>query len=75
VDHPIDALAGGLDTFVTSDYDYAKYLREIILEPTCGAEHAEHSYRNYLSDVSCGKFLNTLLLLTLRKSKSLETFK
>lgn len=72
---PIDALASGLDTFVASDYDYGRYLREIILEPSSGGELAEHAYRNYLSDVSCGKFMNTLLLLTLRKAKALETFK
>jgi hypothetical protein len=71
----IDALAGGLDTFVTSEYDYSKYLREIILEPSSGEQLAEHVYRDYLSDVSCGKFMNTLLLLTLRRAKALETFR
>ena len=71
----IDSLAGGLDTFVTSDYDYAKYLREIILEPLSGGDKGERAYRQYLYDVSCGKFMNTLLLLTLRRAKALETFK
>ncbi len=74
-DSPLDGLAGGLDTFVTSEYDYAKHLREIILETLSGGDKGERAYRHYLYDVSCGKFLNTLLLLTLRKAKSLETFK
>jgi hypothetical protein len=74
-DSPIDGLAGGLDTFVTSEYNYARHLREIILETLSGGSKSEAAYRNYMYDVSCGKFLNTLLLLTLRKAKALETFK
>ncbi|TAQ91463.1 hypothetical protein B7494_g143 [Chlorociboria aeruginascens] len=74
-DTPIDGLAGGLDTFVTSEYDYATYLREIILETLTGGEKGERAYRHYLYDVSCGKFLSTLLLLTLRKATKLETFR
>lgn len=74
-DYSIDPLAGGLDTFVTSDYDYAQYLREIIFEPLSGGEKGERAYRYYKYDVSCGKFMNTLLLLTLRKARILETFR
>ncbi|PMD47972.1 hypothetical protein L207DRAFT_416786 [Hyaloscypha variabilis F] len=74
-DSPIDGLAGGLDTFVTSEYDYAKYLREIVLETLSGGDKGERAYRHYLYDVSCGKFMNTLLLLTLRKARALETFR
>jgi hypothetical protein len=74
-DSPIDGLAGGLDTFVTSEYDYSQYLREIVLETLSGGDKGERAYRHYLYDVSCGKFMNTLLLLTLRKAKSLETFR
>ena len=74
-DLPIDSLAAGLDTFVTSDYDYAQHLREIILESLSGGDKGERAYRQYLYDASCGKFMNTLLLLTLRKAKVLETFK
>lgn len=68
-------MAGGLETFVTSDYNYAKHLREIILESLSGGDKGERAYRQYTYDVSCGKFMNTLLLLTLRKAKALETFK
>jgi hypothetical protein len=35
----------------------------------------EISYQSYLYSASCGKFLNTLLYLTLKKAKSLEAFR
>lgn len=35
----------------------------------------EQAYRYLLYDTSSGKFLNTLLLLTVRKARALETFK
>jgi hypothetical protein len=68
-------LAGGLETLVASDYDYAKYLRDIVLEPMNAGDKGEHAYRYYMYDSSCGKFMNTLFLLALRKARSLETFK
>ncbi len=74
-DSPIDGLAGGLDTFVTSDYNYAKHLRDISLDTLSTGSKAELAYKSYLFSVSCGKFMNTLLLLTLRKAKSLDTFR
>lgn len=74
-DSSIDGLACGLDTFVTSEYDYAQHLREIILETLSGGGKGEQTYREYMYNLSCGKFMNTLLLLTLRKTKALEIFK
>jgi hypothetical protein len=74
-DSPIDGLAGGLDTFVTSEYDYAKHLRDLSLDTLSSGDKAETAYKPYLYTVSCGKFMNTLLLLTLRKSKALTTFR
>lgn len=74
-DSPIDGLAGGLDTFVTSDYDYAKHLRDISLASLSAGIKGEAAYKDYLFKNSCGKFMNTLLLLTLRKAYNLETFK
>ncbi|KAK4454389.1 putative f-box domain-protein [Podospora aff. communis PSN243] len=74
-DSPIDGLAGGLDTFVTSDYDYAKHLRDLSLDTLSGGDKAELAYKPYLYNVSCGKFMNTLLLVTLRKAKALESFR
>jgi len=74
-DSPIDGLAGGLDTFVTSDYDYAKHLRDLSLDTLSAGIKAEAAYKPYLYNVSCGKFMNTLMLLTLRKATSLESFR
>lgn len=72
---PVDGLASGLDTFATSDYDYAKYLREISLDTISAGEKAEISYKQYLANQSCGKFMNTLFLIALRRAKALERFK
>lgn len=69
---PVDGLANGLETFATSDYNYARHLREISLDTLSAGEKAELSYKPYLASQSCGKFLNTLLLLTLRRAKALE---
>ncbi|KAI0854355.1 hypothetical protein F5Y00DRAFT_5630 [Daldinia vernicosa] len=74
-DSPIDGLAGGLETFVASDYNYAKHLRELSLDTLSIGNRAELAYKPYLASVSCGKFMNTLLLLTLRKAQSLDTFR
>ncbi|KAI9789133.1 MAG: hypothetical protein M1833_002768 [Piccolia ochrophora] len=71
-DSPIDGLAGGLDTLVTSDH--ARHLREITLDSLSGADRGERAYRHYSYEVSCGKFMNTLLALALRQAKALETF-
>lgn len=74
-DSPIDGLAGGLDTLVTSEYDYARHLRDLCLDTLSAGDKAESSYKSYQYTVSCGKFLNTLLLLTLRKAKALDSFR
>ncbi|KAI1469963.1 uncharacterized protein F4812DRAFT_421070 [Daldinia caldariorum] len=74
-DSPIDGLAGGLETFVASEYNYAKHLRELSLDTLSIGDRAELAYKPYLASVSCGKFMNTLLLLTLRKAESLDTFR
>lgn len=74
-DSPIDGLAGGLDTFVTSEYNYAKHLRDLSLDTLSAGDKAETAYKPYLFSVSCGKFMNTLLLLTLRKAKALDRFR
>ncbi|KAM4056630.1 F-box-like domain-containing protein [Hirsutella rhossiliensis] len=74
-DSPIDGLAGGLDTFTTSDYNYAKYLRDLSMDTLSAGVKGEKSYQPYVYTASCGKFLNSLLHLTLRKATSLETFR
>ncbi|KAI1143214.1 hypothetical protein F5Y05DRAFT_408668 [Hypoxylon sp. FL0543] len=73
-DSPIDGLAGGLSTFASSNYNYAQHLREISLDTLSVGDRAEAAYKPYLATVSCGKFMNTLFLLTLRNAQSLDTF-
>ncbi|UNI21903.1 hypothetical protein JDV02_007849 [Purpureocillium takamizusanense] len=74
-DSPIDGLAGGLDTFTTSEYNYAKHLRDLSMDTLSAGQKGEQSYQPYLYSASCGKFLNTLLYLTLKKARSLEAFR
>ncbi|CAJ2512384.1 Uu.00g053990.m01.CDS01 [Anthostomella pinea] len=74
-DSPIDGLAGGLDTFATSDYNYAQHLRDLSLDTLSAGDGAEAAYKPYLASVSCGKFMNTLLLLTLRRATALDSFR
>jgi len=71
----IDPLAGGLDTLVTSSYNYAQYLRTFVLDTPHVGEKAEKAVAPYTATVTCGKFMNTLLLLALRNARALETFK
>ncbi|RDA83447.1 hypothetical protein CP532_1811 [Ophiocordyceps camponoti-leonardi (nom. inval.)] len=74
-DSPVDGLAAGLDTFTTSDYDYAQHLRDLSMDTLSAGIKAEQSYQPFLYNVTCGKILNSLLHLTLSKAKSLETFR
>jgi len=46
-----------------------------VLDTLSGGNKGERAYRHYTYDKSCGKFMNTLFLLVLRKSRALETFK
>ncbi|KAM3449059.1 hypothetical protein MY3296_007257 [Beauveria thailandica] len=74
-DSPVDGLAGGLDTFTTSEYDYARHLRNLSMDTLSSGLKGERSYQPYLYSSSCGKFLNTLLFLTLKKAHFLESFR
>lgn len=74
-DTPSDSLASRFDTFVTSDFDYAQYLRILHFDTLHMGDKAAMAYRPYLANLSCGKFMNTLLLLTLRRARALETFR
>ncbi|KAH7328025.1 hypothetical protein B0I35DRAFT_472781 [Stachybotrys elegans] len=75
VDSPIDSLAGGLDTFATSPHNYARHLRNLSMDTLSAGDKGEQSYQSYLYNTSCGKFLNTLLWLTLKNARGLETFR
>lgn len=72
---PVDGLAGGLDTFTTSEYDYARHLRDLSMDTLSSGLKGERSYQPYLYSSSCGKFFNTLLFLTLKKAHFLESFR
>ncbi|KAL7921628.1 hypothetical protein ACQKWADRAFT_294824 [Trichoderma austrokoningii] len=74
-DSSIDGLASGLNTFTTSSYDYAKHLRDLSMDTLSAGLKGEASYQSYLYSASCGKFLNTLLHLTLRRARALEVFR
>ncbi|EGR52067.1 uncharacterized protein TRIREDRAFT_55279 [Trichoderma reesei QM6a] len=54
-DSPIDGLAGGLDTFTTSNYDYAKHLRDLSMDTLSAGVKGECCYQSYLYSASCGK--------------------
>jgi hypothetical protein len=71
----IDMLSEGLETFVASDYDYGQHLRRLTLDTFNVGQKGEATYKPYFYCTSSGKFLNTMLLLTLRKTKSLEDFR
>ncbi|KAG9230361.1 hypothetical protein BJ875DRAFT_385330 [Amylocarpus encephaloides] len=75
IESPVDVLTAGLETFVGSEYNYARYLREVVLEPLSAGAKGEGAYRYYMHEQSYGKLINTLFLLLLRKAHSLETFR
>lgn len=61
----------GLETLVASGHDYAKYIKELQL----GAPGPdERAWRPPGDNFVSGRLLNTLLLLTLKKARALETF-
>lgn len=62
-----------LDTLATSDYDYARHIRQLSFDTTTIGAFAESAYKNYQYGYSAGKFFNTLMLLTMRKAVKLET--
>ncbi|KAL1953602.1 hypothetical protein VTO42DRAFT_2549 [Malbranchea cinnamomea] len=70
---PVDRLAAILETLVTSDFDYASFIKEINLEASYSADSDVADEFSYAK--SCGKFLNTLILAILKKVKSLESFR
>lgn len=69
-----DTLAACLNTFTTSEYDYAKHVREFCVDSYGSGSDADRIIGSYVYTESCGKFLNNLLYLTLRKATGLETF-
>lgn len=70
----IDYLAGFLETLATSDYNYAGHVKEVFVDTGYAAGKGEQTCRQFGYDLTCGKFLNTLLLATLKRTDSLEGF-
>jgi hypothetical protein len=70
----IDYLAGFLETLATSDYNYAVHVKEVFVDTGYAAGKGEQACRQFGYDLTCGKFLNTLLLAVLKRTNSLEGF-
>lgn len=73
-DSPIGGLAGRLDALVTSEHDYAKYLKQLSMDSYSGGDRGERAYKPYSYELSCGRFMNTLLYLALKRARALEKF-
>ncbi|QSS65216.1 F-box domain-containing protein, partial [Histoplasma capsulatum] len=71
----VDRLTGVLDTLITSDYNYAAYIKEISLDTVQGSHIGMNVALEFKYGSSCGKFLNTLLLATIKKIPALESFR
>ena len=71
---PVDLLAGTLETLATSDYNYAGYIKKIEMDTAYAADAGERACREFSYEYSCGKFLNSLLLATIKRVRALDTF-
>lgn len=69
-----DYLAGFLETLATSDYNYAAHLKDVYVDTGYAASKGEQACRQFGYDLTCGKFLNTLLLAALKRTSGLESF-
>ena len=70
----IDYLAGFLETLATSDYNYAAHVKDVYVDTGYAAAKGEQACRQFGYDLTCGKFLNTLLLAVLKRTSGLEGF-
>lgn len=76
--HDIDRLAAVLETLTTSDYGYARFIQEISIDGGSATNPNKTSLMQAVkhdANYACGKFLNALLLATLKKVVTLETFR
>lgn len=66
-----------LETLATSDYNYAEYIRQISFERAHLPDPGRGEAREFTADngYTCGKFLNSLLLIVLKRVTGLESFK
>jgi hypothetical protein len=64
-----------LDAIVTSTHEPARFLKEVVVDAhKTGPPSVDRTYIDSPCALSCGKYLSTLLLLTLRRAKALESF-
>ncbi|CAI4216943.1 unnamed protein product [Parascedosporium putredinis] len=68
------ALSGILDTLTTSEYNYAQFLRHFTIDSQYLGDKARPACQPFSYSTSSGRFLNTLLHLTLREAQGLESF-
>ncbi|KLJ08112.1 hypothetical protein EMPG_16455 [Blastomyces silverae] len=71
----LDRLTGVLDTLTISDYNYAAYIKEISLDTVQNNRIGESVASEFKYGSSSGRFLNILLLGTIKKIVALESFR
>jgi hypothetical protein len=71
----IDRLASVLETLTSSDFNYARYIKEISMDSAPAGSVVERQSRESKYEYSCSKFLNALLLATLKRVIALEKFR
>ncbi|EFQ98522.1 hypothetical protein MGYG_01549 [Nannizzia gypsea CBS 118893] len=77
---PIDRLAKELETLTTSDFNYAAYIKSICLDTAPLADDNDYQFQDQIAeqfkyDNPCGKFFNNLLLASIKKISTLESFR
>jgi len=70
----IDHLAAALETLTSSDYNYARFIKEISIDTTSAVSGADRS-RDCKFEYISSKLLNALLLAALKRTVALETFR
>ncbi|PGH02837.1 hypothetical protein GX51_04449 [Blastomyces parvus] len=71
----LDRLTGVLDTLTISDYNYAAYIKEVSLDTIQNNRIGASVVSEFRSGSSAGRFLNTLLLGTIKRIVALESFR
>lgn len=67
----VDNLPQVLQTIITSDYEYGRFIKEFTID----AEDYELTARDFEFGYACGEFLNVLIVSALKKAGALETFR
>ncbi|EGD91193.2 uncharacterized protein TERG_07414 [Trichophyton rubrum CBS 118892] len=77
---PIDRLAKELETLTTSDFNYAAYIKSIYLDTAPLTDDNDYQFQEQIADqfkydTPCGKFFNNLLLASIKRISTLESFR